>query len=88
MKNPLSFEEFADWCDKQPAEAPYDYLDARNCACIQYASFLGITNPYDVLMAYSLFWRKADLIAASRGRTFGALAARLRKASKAEATQP
>lgn len=42
MKNPLSLEAFADWCEaKEPTETYY-YMDGSSCACAQYCRHLGI----------------------------------------------
>lgn len=85
MKNPLSLEAFADWCEKQPKDKTYRYVEPTECACAQYAKFLGIQNWIGAAGAGS-FWGRADYEAFYGHRNFGALAARLREASKAEAS--
>lgn len=72
MKNMLTLEAFADWCEKQPVGKVYPYTDVKNCACSQYAKSLGVK------VAFGSFWYKAEFIAAKHPRTFGALAGRLR----------
>lgn len=88
MRNPLSIEAFADWCEKQPADKEYVYEDSWHCACAQYADSLGIANSEDSLPAWRLacrrlgsFWWRADDIASKDGHTFGELAKRLREAA-------
>lgn len=75
MRNPLSLEAFADWCEKKPADEEYYYPDPTICACGQYAKYLGM-NPSEVIGFSDL-----NLYAALSPWTFGALAQRLREAS-------
>jgi hypothetical protein len=78
MKPQLTLEAFADWCEKQPADLAYDYMDLENCAVAQYARSLGTKSPF---ITHSRFWSNSESLAALSPRTFGALAARLRAAS-------
>lgn len=76
MRNPLTPEAFAEWCEKQPANATYEYANYDCCACGQYARTLGIE---DWLGTESHFWLDANYAAYHSPHTFGALAARLRE---------
>ncbi len=87
MKPILTTEAFADWCEKQPADKHYEYVDSDVCACSQYAQFIGLLQQ-DGMPAWrkafydgSPFWIEADDLAAGLPFTFGALAARARSAS-------
>lgn len=79
MRDPLSIEAFADWCDKQPADKAYSFTCVP-CAVEQYADSLGIGR--DTIWGHSLgsFWCQSNIIAADYPHTFGALAQRLRSA--------
>jgi hypothetical protein len=83
MRHPLSLEAFASWCEKQPADKAYEWEDPFRCACSQYASSLGFLDRW-IGSGKEGFWYKADRIAGNHGlgRTFGALASRLRAASQ------
>lgn len=86
MKNMLTKEAFAEWCEKQPANKEYDYANPRDCAFCQYLKGVGFEYPG----VNSTHWRPDALgddnrplgvIADALARlpyTFGALAARLR----------
>jgi hypothetical protein len=84
MKPQLTIEAFADWCEKQPAEKTYDWIDGDACAACQYARSLGL---YDAWASRHLAPSAVGnfLIQASRAahgsRTFGALASRLRRSA-------
>lgn len=83
MKNPLSIEAFADWCEKQPADRGYNYAAPSNCAAAQYLKSVGVLRYR--LRSYELpdGWN-ACLNPFDGGEcTFGALAKRLRAASHA-----
>lgn len=83
MRNTLSTEAMADWCDKQPANKWYDYCRADVCALTQYAASLGMETPYaggfNCLVVTSEFWRAANRAAIRGKHTFGKLAERLRQ---------
>lgn len=90
MKNLLTKEAFAGWCEKQPADKEYHYTDSRGCPVFLYLKFAGL-HPHSVgpddwasksWMGLKLTerplpdgWNDA---AVSFPHTFGALAARLR----------
>lgn len=82
MKNMLSIEAFADWCEKQPADKAYDYLDPYNCACAQYAANLGLAYRVICPSETGSFWERAEWIAVPDDNfstaSFSDLAARLR----------
>lgn len=83
MKPQLTIEAFADWCEKQPAEKSYDYMDTTNCAFCQYLRSLGIEanvgqTRYYVGDALRPMPDGIDRAVDLGVRTFGALAARLR----------
>lgn len=93
MKNPISIEAFADWCDKQSADRVYDYKNGHECAFAQYLVALGFMPCVNeeaycldhLLMTKDLSaWRPLpfglDLAVYEFPRTFGALAGRLRAA--------
>lgn len=82
MKNMLSLEAFADWCETQPPEETYNFIDASDCAAARYLKSIGV-YPY---VLYS------DQLPKGWGAclnpdgphsvcTYGQLAQRLRKAS-------
>jgi hypothetical protein len=75
MKNPLSIEAFADWCEKQPAGRGYDWTDDETCAVAQYAKAHG-RRPDDMPLAW-----EAVAMNGGMDQTFGALAKRLREAA-------
>lgn len=77
MRNPLTFEAFAEWCEKQPARKRYDFWDPRNCACARYSESIG--GERNAYPDPSLFWLEANDIAHGGGQTFGSLAKRLRE---------
>lgn len=89
MRNPLTNEAFAEWCEKQPADKGYDYVDDCGCAFFQYLKATG----FDVLTVSSTDWyergtgrrhnlpRGADDAVSAHPRSFGDLAARLRSSS-------
>lgn len=84
MKNLLTKEAFAEWCEKQPKHKRYDYDCIGECALTQYAASLGMKTPYgppDSPIHTSHFWQAANNAACFGSQTFGALAARLRSAS-------
>jgi hypothetical protein len=91
MRNPLSIEAFTDWCEKKPAGEEYEFTDCRNCAFAQYLKSLGFERP----IVWPDGWQRdafdkprrlphpklnAMLNNGLQGRTFGALAKRLRAA--------
>jgi hypothetical protein len=87
MKNLLTKEAFADWCEKQPASNEYSYFDNRGCAFCQYLDALGIENNG---VGGKEWWAGTTehrlptgvwLPLQQHPRTFGALAQRLRSAS-------
>lgn len=45
MRNPISIEAFAEFCERKPAGEVYEYVDNRNCAFGQYLQFLGFESP-------------------------------------------
>ena len=81
MKQQLSLEAFADWCEKQPEGRVYRWVDYNECACGQYAASLGITG-WCKHVYKGGFWDVANRVAfqVSAPRTFRALAAHLRAA--------
>lgn len=79
MKNLLTFEALADFCDTKGDEE-FDWYDNDTCACAQYAAHIGLTDAWKHRKRYG-FWSNASLTAVElpqRPRTFAALAARLR----------
>lgn len=82
MKNMLTLESFAEWAEKQPADATFYYFDMKNCACAQYATHLGVDYPCATPTSDGRFWSQAEHHAArcNTTDTFGNLAARLRQA--------
>lgn len=84
MKNQLSLEAFADWCEKKPANEEYFWTDADICACGQYAASLGLQGNWP--LKKDTFWFDANMIALlTMPHTFGALARRLCEAIAKEA---
>lgn len=69
MRNPLTKEAFAEWCEKQREGAEYDFYDCDNCACVQYFRDIGT--------GYRGTQEMMNL-AHERPWTFSALATRLR----------
>lgn len=85
MKNILSLDAMAEWAEKMPADATYDWSDDNACACAQYARHLGLTHAWrsrDVMNRPDSFWAVADMAAMkARPHTFSNLASRLRAES-------
>lgn len=90
MKPQLTIEAFADWCEKRPAGDGYNWADEDNCATAQYAKSLGMLEAFSRRNkpGASKFWCAGEQIAlrddyfeAGFRDTFGALAARLRRAA-------
>ena len=91
MKNQLTLSAFADWCEKQPPEREYNYMNNRNCAGCQYLKAIGLP-----VLAYGVDdWRDRQCnyhdipdgwndCARARPWAFGALASRLREAAGAK----
>jgi hypothetical protein len=52
MRNPLTLEAFAEWCEKQPADAEYNYEDPNRCAYCQYLRATG----FDVRSVGPTYW--------------------------------
>jgi hypothetical protein len=89
MRNPISIEAFAEFCERKPAGEVYEYGDFANCAVAQYCRTLGIeysvaalprvvNNGFEKPVG---FWQTAELCAVKAStRTFGDLAQRLRAA--------
>jgi len=89
MKNPLSPEAFADWCDKQPPYKVYVYRGQCICAFAQYLTAIGIVEAHvgpdnwcgidwsglPVAQVLPLGVQNAVV---AKPHTFGALAKRLR----------
>jgi hypothetical protein len=83
MRNVLTLEAFAEWCESKPADAEYTYWDAGRCACAQYAKTMGLDFqqllPAAIIKGdWDAFWLKADGLAGEEPYTFSALASRLR----------
>lgn len=89
MRNPLTLEAFADWCEKQPPETAYNYSNSKECAVTTYLKSLGLP----CLSSAMGYWRDYDRVkhdlngnfdhsASPLPRTFGALAQRLRAAAE------
>jgi hypothetical protein len=80
MRNPLTLEAFAEWCEKQPADKEYNFFDNHGCAFGQYLKALGIEHR----SVGGTYWRTAAgeerirKALQSGDWTFGALASRLR----------
>lgn len=90
MRNPLSIEAFADWCEKQPAYRLYNYSNCRHCAFAQYLEHLGFRGASVDGSSFSLTGKfeddrplsaVIDRAVYEEPNTFGALASRLRAAS-------
>lgn len=81
MRNPLTLEAFAEFCESKPADEEYAFTSPSRCACGQYASSLGI-GPEWIWdhVQFGRFWSDPHVEASRMPRTFGALAARLRAA--------
>ena len=45
MRNPITIEAFAEWCERQPPHAGYYYGDVKGCAFCQYLKSIGISSP-------------------------------------------
>lgn len=80
MKNVLTKEAFAEWCEKHPADEFYDYWHSGNCACGQYAKHIGLFGHW-LGNSHTPFWMVSNDKAAVFPHTFGALASRLRGAA-------
>lgn len=87
MKNMLTVEAFAEWCEKQPADGEYDYAEPQDCPIAQFLR----ANGFPEARVNSVDWRESDRTYdyhnLPRGfddaviespRTFGSLAQRLR----------
>ena len=75
----MDLAEFASWCETQPTDAQYDYLDPCGCAIAQYFKHMG--KDYEVAGAFGdRPETKAERAALAEPQTFGALAERLRSA--------
>ena len=99
MRNPLSIEAFADWCEKKPADETYDAGDTHACALAQYARSIGFPHGMGNGCGTGIYmrrffgdWRQVTFLPSknnlgtplSKPHTFGALAKRLREASRAQ----
>lgn len=80
MKNMLTLESFADWCEKQPEEKLYEWGSKRHCAIAQYASALGNRDLYEKISNLPVHAGSCETLAFDPPHTFGALAKRLRAA--------
>jgi len=74
MRNPLTKEAFAEFCESKPADKTYDIIDANSCAVAQFLKANGVQN----FSLYSWEVPEAYRTAFDRPWTFGALATRLR----------
>lgn len=86
MKPPLSLEAFLDWVETKPPEEEYVFHSWVNCACAQYAKFLGVEWLTKSCPADD-FWEMANRISHRNYRhpsfrTFGGLAEILREEIK------
>ena len=45
MRNPLTLEAFAAWCETRPANEVYFYSDCEECAFAEYLSWVGLARP-------------------------------------------
>lgn len=88
MKNVLSFEAFADWCEAQ-GDQQYNWDSVCNCACAQYAKHLGAYEVWSEIAHDNFrgkgFWYEANKAAyvvagGARHGSFSKLAAYLRAA--------
>jgi hypothetical protein len=87
MKNLLTREAFAEFCDKQPADEKYNWYDEAKCAAAQYAESLGMWE--DVWLKRHAhpsgrrqFWRDMSRVALQcPEHTFGRLARYIRERS-------
>jgi hypothetical protein len=78
------FREFRDWAGKQPADKPYCYTDAKNCAVSQFGRDTGREHLINLwpseLRDYGIADAVNPLVAVSeqaKAWTFGALVDRL-----------
>ena len=79
---PLSYEDFADFCETMPPEEIYEYSKSEACACAQWAESMGRFDEWYCKWAEGdTPWGKVDRIAEIQPWTFGALAKRLRAAA-------
>lgn len=87
MKNPLTIEAFAEWCESKPADERYEYMDDCGCAFFQYLQDRGFQPArVDGYGWYSHDGNQYHPLPAGvedplcqGDSTFGALAARLRE---------
>ena len=83
--NPFTLEAFLTWVEKKDPKETYDWGDSHNCACAQYAEFLGAKR-YAFAFPQG-FNARINIIALTQDSsgvvtpvsTFGALAERLRR---------
>jgi hypothetical protein len=89
MRNPISIEAFAEFCERKPAGEVYDFFDNCNCAFGQYLQSLGFEKP--VVSGFDWSFDKDDKARefphsgmgralSTHPRTFSDLAQRLRAA--------
>lgn len=79
MRNPLTVEAFAAFCEGKPADEAYDYCMASSCAVAQFLQAVGVQN--FTLMSNEIPGAFQGPVTAEPW-TFGALAERLRAASE------
>lgn len=91
MKPQLSLEAFAEFCERKPAHEEFNICSPRICAVGLFAKSLGFERGSDPDFAIDAGRGRSlpiqgltDKIMCDGERTFGALAARLRAAAKAE----
>jgi hypothetical protein len=82
--NAPSLNGFLVWLETMPAEQKYPHMDCENCACGQYAAWLGEPDWPGKARAGHAVWNKLNRIACARGWTFGALRKRVQRACKSE----
>ena len=79
MKNALTLEAFADFCERK-GDQGYYYMNPENCALGQYAKSLGVEYHPVSYEPMKTFWEKAEYAAVSAcPRTFASLAKFIRE---------
>lgn len=79
-------DQFEQFCRTKPADEKYDYMKGTQCACAQFAASIGMAEQYygtsdekKIISPDDGYpFVEAEIYAATKPHTFGALADRLR----------
>lgn len=79
-------DAFGEFAKSKPADETYEYMKPGECACAQFAihmgmeaQYIGLTDPTQMFnVPEGYIFTEAELYAASKPHTFGALAERIK----------